>query len=242
MSPTSSYGRNKRAYRYYVSTALQRGGSAAVDDTLRRIPGQSAGDLILAATRRLARRVVSAQEVRAVLQRVEIHAECVHLHLLRRALVGQARDAQSDLELIERRLLPGERLSTAPGDAAVIQVVLALLVRSRGGRSWITLPDGRSPLTANAVDAALVQGLSRAHAIAAEIGLRSDGRPRDGQKVKAPASAYQRILVKLAFLAPDIQAAIVAGRQPASLKLEHFLRSETPLAWADQGARYGFRS
>jgi hypothetical protein len=46
--------------------------------------------------------------------------------------------------------------------------------------------------------------------------------------------------VPLAFLDPTLQAAIVAGHQPAGLKLDHLLRMDIPLAWADQRAQLGF--
>lgn len=240
MSPAFSYGRSKRAYRYYVSAPLQKGGAVDDDDTLRRVPGQIADDLLLDAIGRLARRVVSAAEVSKVLRRVEIHPDSVRLLLVRQVLVGQARDVQSDLQLIERRLSPGERLCIAPSDQALVQVVLPLRVKARGGRTWMALPDGRSPLARITVDPVLVDGLSRAHGVIAKVGVRPDGNQQVDRKAKAPASAYQRMLATLAFLAPDIQAAIVAGRQPVGLKLEHLLRTETPLAWADQRAKYGF--
>ena len=238
MSPAFSYGRSNRTYRYYVSTPLQKGAAVADDDTLRRVPGQIADDLLLDAIGRLARRVVSADEVGKVLRRVEIHADSVQLLLVRQAVAGQARDVQSDLELIERRLSAGERLCVAPSDDALVQVVLPLRVKARGGRTWIALPDGRSPLARGAVDPVLVDGLSRAHGIVAEVGVRPDGKQLADRKAKAPASAYQRALATLVFLAPDIQAAIVAGRQPVGLKLEHLLRTHTPLAWADQRAKF----
>lgn len=38
----------------------------------------------------------------------------------------------------------------------------------------------------------------------------------------------------LAFLAPDIQQAIMEGRQPAGLCLEDLRRTPIPLCWDDQ--------
>lgn len=35
-------------------------------------------------------------------------------------------------------------------------------------------------------------------------------------------------------------AAIVAGRQPAGLKLDYLLKADLPLAWADQRTALGF--
>jgi len=42
--------------------------------------------------------------------------------------------------------------------------------------------------------------------------------------------------VQLAFLAPDLQRAILAGRQPPGLTLERLVRSTMPMLWSEQAA------
>jgi len=239
MSPTLSYGRSKRCYRYYVSAPLQQGARVVEDDSLRRASGQIIDDLVLDAVSRLARRVVAGGEIRQVLRRVEIHLGHVRLTLVRRALFGQARDPQFDLDLVEQRLSSGEEARIDPADETLVQITLPVRVKVRGGRSWMVTPDGKGASSKSHLDPVLVAGLARAHSAMADAGVRPDGKLRS-RTAKAPASAYQRALAGLAFLAPDIQAAIIAGRQPAGLKLEHLLRTETPLAWPDQRATYGF--
>jgi len=76
--------------------------------------------------------------------------------------------------------------------------------------------------------------------VLAEMGVRPDGRAIENRQARGASTAYRRLLANLAFLAPAIQAAIAAGHQPAGLKLEHLLRSDLPLAWADQKAKFGF--
>ncbi len=49
-----------------------------------------------------------------------------------------------------------------------------------------------------------------------------------------PASPYHRRLLRLAFLAPDLQRAILAGRQPPGLTLKHLLEQRPPLLWSEQ--------
>ena len=51
----------------------------------------------------------------------------------------------------------------------------------------------------------------------------------------APTAAYQRRLVRLAFLAPEIQAAILDGRQPAGLNLDRLIRTPLAGSWATKG-------
>jgi len=65
----------------------------------------------------------------------------------------------------------------------------------------------------------------------------TSGRPTLGS---APASAYERKLLRLALLAPALQDDILAGRQPRRFRLETFLRSAVPLAWKAQRAALGW--
>ena len=53
------------------------------------------------------------------------------------------------------------------------------------------------------------------------------------------ADPYLRRLAMLAFLAPDIQRAILEGRQPANLRLADILARPLPLAWDAQRTALG---
>lgn len=50
----------------------------------------------------------------------------------------------------------------------------------------------------------------------------------------APKSQYLRELVTLAFLAPQLQARVLAGAIPARLTVAALAKRPMPLAWADQ--------
>ena len=56
----------------------------------------------------------------------------------------------------------------------------------------------------------------------------------------APGSPYDRNILRLAFLASDIQQAILAGRQPLNLNLEMLKKINIPLAWSKQREVLGF--
>ncbi|MEO0655322.1 MAG: hypothetical protein AAFY77_10695, partial [Pseudomonadota bacterium] len=63
----------------------------------------------------------------------------------------------------------------------------------------------------------------------------------DGPQLEAaPATPHKRRLVRLAFLAPDIQRTILAGKQPADLTLARLLAVDVPLEWAAQRRAFGF--
>ena len=50
---------------------------------------------------------------------------------------------------------------------------------------------------------------------------------------------YVTRIARLAYLAPDITEAILAGRQPRSLSLKTLIK-ETPHSWAEQRNKLGF--
>ena len=77
-------------------------------------------------------------------------------------------------------------------------------------------------------DLVLIGALRRAHAM---VAMRSDGLP---VLAVAPSSPYPRRLVLLAFLAPDLQRAIIEGRQPKGLTLRQLMRMDIPIAWEAQ--------
>lgn len=54
--------------------------------------------------------------------------------------------------------------------------------------------------------------------------------------------AFERRLVELAFLAHDIQRAILEGRQPPGLTLRQLIHHPIPRALSDQQACLGFAS
>jgi hypothetical protein len=52
------------------------------------------------------------------------------------------------------------------------------------------------------------------------------------------SGAFVRRMIRPAFLAPDLKAAIIDGRQPVGLTLEAVTRAELPLDWAEQRRLY----
>ena len=60
-------------------------------------------------------------------------------------------------------------------------------------------------------------------------------------EAKGIEDPYLRKLTSLAFLAPDIQQAIVSGQQPAELTLAGLLSTRLPVDWDAQRKLLGFR-
>ncbi|WP_120717419.1 hypothetical protein [Tsuneonella amylolytica] len=57
---------------------------------------------------------------------------------------------------------------------------------------------------------------------------------------EAPRVPYERQILRLAFLGPDLQRDILAGRQPPALNLEAFPGSEVPLDWLRRREAFGW--
>ena len=112
-------------------------------------------------------------------------------------------------------------------------------LQTRGGRTWLVDPDGRTPV-ARKVNPALVRALKAAHALLRQAKLQPE-LPNDALVgATAPSNPYDRKLCMLGFLAPDIQKAILDGRQPRSLTLEQLMSEDLPLAWSAQKRVLGF--
>ena len=218
-SPTFSTGRTGRIHRYYVLTEIQLGREGERrEGAIRRVGADALEAFVLHELRRLADRPnLGADDIPSLLQRIELRSTDTHLVLDRAALFGDDHPELA-LEDLQGRLGDGERLVIEPGGAS-IRVALPRRMQLRGGRTWST---GQAiPCARPKPDAALVDGLRRAHVLAA------DDTPRK-------RTFYERNLRRLAFLAPDIQRAILEGRQPLGITLQALVTSAPPLSWAAQ--------
>ena len=163
MSPTLSYGRAGRCYRYYVASDLQLGRALdptrrAGDCAPRRLPAATLEAAMLAHLRRLAGRPHDGwSELAASLLRIEVRVTDTQLLLDAETLFG---GDHPDLafEDLAHRLEPGERLVREPGRTGVLRLALPGKLQFRGGRTWRTAGGQRST-----VDPELVPALKWAH-------------------------------------------------------------------------------
>ena len=108
----------------------------------------------------------------------------------------------------------------------------------RRGRTEVLPPPGQDGAPAPRPDPYMVKALRRAHWMLAQHGGCPVGRPEQALPGSAPDGPYERRLIRLAFLAPDLQAKILEGRQPRGLTLKALLRWETPADWPAQRAEF----
>lgn len=124
-----------------------------------------------------------------------------------------------------------------------VTVRVPISITRRGGRKLVLAPDGMSITApvARHIDNAMVKAIARAyrwremlengtHATIAEIA--------DAEKIN---ESYVGRVLRLTLLAPDIIEAILGGRQPARLQLDHLLR-RFPVEWRPQRNGFGLSS
>lgn len=167
---------------------------------------------------------------------VEVHADAVHVVAERARLLGRPGDAADDLANLKARLPADHRVLVEGADATTVRIINPVRLKVRGGRMLITDADGRAADTELRADPVLIRALRAAHALLARIGEAPVARPEQAVLGAAPANPYERNLIKLAFLAPDLQAAILEGRQPPTLTLQALIAADLPPAWPGQRA------
>jgi len=212
MSPAHSRGKSGRLYRYYVSTSVQRGEHRKVD--LHRIAATAIEHLVLNTLERLLPGKDGVSELRSV----HLRSNAIDLVL------------PENLERAVAARIEGDEQVAKRDQYCVVTVPIALPLR--GGRRSIIA----GKLDAADHDTILIAALRNAHAML--------GRDDRGQPIieVAPRSPYERRLLRLAFLAPDIQQAILAGRQPRGLNLERLIHQELPICWSQQRQMLGFNA
>ena len=128
------------------------------------------------------------------------------------------------LRRLEARLASGEDAVVDPADPGHMRLKLPLRLSTHRGLTDVLTAAPRP----RKADPVLVAALRAAHQM---LTRDTRGRPRLDA---APDTSHRRRLIRLAFLAPDLQRAILAGEQPESLTLARFLESDLPLTWPAQ--------
>ena len=211
MSPTFSHGRKGKTYRYYVSSSLLKGGKPNGDsEIIQRIPANAIETRLTQAAQRLCG---SPDAGLTTIERVD---------LARNRLSFTIRKNQC--EGIDARLGEGENCSEDPTSPDQLRITIPLKVRNLRGRTFLEGSSAPRPR----IDATLIGALRKAHAM-----IELDGYNLPTLQ-KSPDTQHDRRILQLAFLAPDLQARILNGKQPAHLNLEQLTEQPLPISWAEQ--------
>jgi site-specific DNA recombinase len=167
----------------------------------------------------------------ALLCRVTIYSDRIEIALCRgraaELLAGQSTDVAAQ----------HQRSDLASHDVMTLRVPARL---NRVGREMRMLVEGADDQTA--ADPSLLRVIARAHDIQGRLSQNTDLTVHDIAREERVTAAYIYMLLRLPWLAPDITAAIVSGRQPQQLSAKTLMRkaSRLPADWTEQRTLLGF--
>jgi DNA invertase Pin-like site-specific DNA recombinase len=220
MAATHAHGRSGQRYLYYISPVPASDPNAP--RVLRRIPAPAIEEILIERLRCWTRRPTAGwAEITPFIRRIELHPAAV--------VVDLASPAH------ENWTVEAPEQSSTPTDG-VLKITSPMTIHTRAGRTWRIEGSARK----SRPDKALIVGLRRAHGTLNERGfdLVNIRTPlKDAHGVEDP---YLRKLTALAFLAPDIQRAILEGSQPTELRLKDLISQTIPLDWDEQRKLLGF--
>ena len=234
MSPVSCARRGGATYHYYVSSALQSGTPRAAG----AVPRVSA-PLIEATVAESLRKFGLANAtdaspdwvaIRNLLHRVELGPESLSVELDSDTFERAIRD----LNVKDR--MPLDRLERTD-NGPVFQIPIDL--SKRAGSKWAIGPQGGSAFARSTADPVFAGALMRAEAWKKKIMTGEFTTVDQIAKAEKVTSAYVSRMIRIAFLAPDLKAAILDGRQPRDLTLQFVSTQDIPLDWNDQRRLYG---
>ena len=242
LTPTHTQ-RHGRQIRYYVSNRLISGGT---DPQGWRLPAPALEQAVANAT---AGRIGKLAHDHRIFARPDLQHDGV-IQAKARRLANRLSEGAPDLlqkildeGQIEKHSivlrLKADGLADALGiqpdeiDHAVLAIDAPFGLRRRGVEGKIVVGD-REPEP----DRTLLRALSQAHAWTAD--LRSGKPLSEIAAATSHSESYIRTRSQLAFLSPQIQGAILEGRQPTNLTLERIIRKPVPLDWNAQARLYGF--
>ena len=238
MSPSFAYGCRGSQYRYYVAASALPGrgvGDVADSQAIRRVSAAALEATILERLRHwTASRELAWDEAAHLVRRVRLRPAAFDVTLDPKRLFKLSGTYDRD---VEQRLRGGDAMLPSTGEDMSIRI--AVRPSFRGGLTSLeaSSPRGRQRAAPNP---ALIRGLRGAHRILAELSASPLSVPEQLAHADAPKDFYKKKLAPLAFLSPEIQQAILQGRQPAGLTLQKILESGVPLSWSEQRRKYGF--
>jgi DNA invertase Pin-like site-specific DNA recombinase len=222
MTATHARGRGGQRYLYYISPVRASHPEAA--RVLRRVPAPAIEDIVIDRLRRwTGRRSGGWSDLAAFFRRAELHPHAIVVDL-----VAPPHEIWTADE--------SEHSITC--EDGILRITSPVKVQTRGGRT--SSIDGSARPARSRPDKALIAGLRRAHAELKSRGLDVLDPRSPLDDARGLGDPYLRKLGSLAFLAPDIQRAILEGRQPPGLKLADLLRLHLPMGWEEQRQLLGF--
>ncbi|MEO3471970.1 type VI secretion system contractile sheath large subunit [Roseomonas sp. CAU 1739] len=163
-----------------------------------------------------------------LLPRVVVHPEQVELHLtaqdLPAVLRGEAASVRTDIDTASTE-------AGAPSAAPIPIYIITVPARlRRAGIEMALVVDGEQQ--PSRTDPALIRLVARAQALRDRLVLDDGVSADDFATREGVTQSWVTRLVRIAYLAPDIVAAILEGKQPVELTANRLLQdTRLPIAW-----------
>jgi hypothetical protein len=218
LCPVTSRNSRGRVYRYYVSAHLQQGGRRS-DDSGLRVPAPTIEATVLSALQFVVPTIVNWNVARGALKRVEVEHDWLTITAQASGRVRTGATA-TDVEVLR-------------SDDGLIVLQVPFRLASWAGSSQVTRV-GWSRTTPGRPGRSLVRGIARSHQLVRKAKANPTQTIEELGGAEGLSASYVRRLSRLAFLAPDIQQAIVDGEQPSAVNLERLMRLDLPLSWQRQ--------
>lgn len=177
--------------------------------------------------------------VRRYVTRIEVSEERTAIQFDAGSLLEDSK--LSNGEVLDRLMLivmDNESFNLSDG---ILHLTIEGALARRGGDKSLTGWDTNNwTAPRRKIDPSLVKALTRAHLWRDMV---ESGQVTTIDELARTASTERTHLarmLRLAFLAPDIQQAILTGRQPQSLRLRALLETELPATWSGQRQVLGF--
>lgn len=120
-------------------------------------------------------------------------------------------------------------------DSGALTVTVPMTFRKRGGRKLVIAPNGADAwaLPRARIEKTMVKALARAHRWKKQLDSGRYQTVQDLAEAEKINPSYIARVLRLTLLAPDIVEAILDGRQPPGLQLDHLL-TPFPVEWDRQ--------
>jgi hypothetical protein len=224
MIPTYSRKANGQQYRYYVSQGLLDPAKGPIG-SVTRVPAEAVERLV---EEEFIRRLSQTEQKRWQSSALADRAE--RLRMLVAKVIVREREIEISLSDDADRGLTNMVPGSGPeGGERVIKLPVAVRATA-GGKSIVTL-DGRGPEESR-LDRALLRAVARANHWRELLETGAARSAYDLARREGCRVSYVQRHLPLAFLAPDIVEAILAGRQPRSWMLADLVADQASMSWA----------
>lgn len=206
-------------YRYYVSSALVQGRKAEAG-SVARVAAQDIEDRVVAALSArnlLAGNISQHDSLHAVVDRVTVGSNAITIAISAATAGGQSREP-----ILISWTAPNHRRRRS--------------ISEPGEKGEPSVPPSRTVIRAEARARLLIAIASARHWL--EMLIRGEVRDlEDIAKREGRSGRSVRMILSLAFLAPDIVTAAIAGTLPRGLGLSDM--TDLPIDWAEQRRKLG---